>query len=295
MDIKLIIMDMDGTLLNAQGIISQANREALIQAQDQGVHIGIASGRHPDGLAHFAKELQMERHGGYLIGANGALLVHYPSLAKLFHHTIQPQAIQALFAFGLDHAMEVMAVQDHTIIDAIPESLMPQKRAYLEAHHLDPLTPPAAGLYGFIQDHRKNYPDIHFTQVYDEAFGDANKVCFAHEPEVMDRFIPALEAAFGDRFTIMRTAPRWTELSLKGIDKGSALREVQELLNLSPDHIMAFGDGENDIPLFGACTYGIAMGNAMPKLKEKAWAITTSNNEDGIAQALVKFGVISSY
>jgi Cof subfamily protein (haloacid dehalogenase superfamily) len=295
MNIKLIVMDMDGTLLNAQGVISQANRKALIAAQDKGIHLGIASGRHPDGLAHFAKELQMERHGGYLIGANGALLVHYPDMTKLFHHTIDPSAINELFSFGLAHHVEVMAVHDHTIIDAIPESLMPLKQAYLTAHHLDPSTPPAAGLYGFVQDHRKNYPDIHFTHVYDEAFGAANKVCFAHEPEVMDTIIEPLQRSFGDRFTIMRTAPRWTELSLLGIDKGSALREVQDLLNLQADEVMAFGDGENDIPLFKACAYGVAMGNAMPKLKENAWAITASNNEDGIAQALVSFGVITSY
>jgi hypothetical protein len=295
MHIKLIIMDMDGTLLNAQGVISQANQKALQAAQDRGIHLGIASGRHPDGLAHFAKQLTMERHGGYLIGANGALLVRYPEMTKLFHHTIEPSAIRELFAFGLSHQMEVMAVQDHTIIDAIPESMMPLKEAYRQAHHLDAAVPPAAGLYGFIQDHRKNYPDIHFTHDYDQAYGSANKVCFAHEPEVMERFIPALQAAFGDRFTVMRTAPRWTELSLLGIDKGSALQEVKSLLNLRNDEIMAFGDGENDIPLFQACTYGIAMGNAMPKLKENAWAVTSSNNEDGIAQALIKFGIISSY
>lgn len=295
MDIKLIIMDMDGTLLNAQGTISQANQSALKAAQDRGIHIGIASGRHPDGLASFAHQLGMERHGGYLIGANGALLVHYPSMTKLFHHTIEPAAIRELFAFGLAHNVEVMAVHDHAIIDAIPSSLMPLKQAYLKSNNLDPSTPPAAGLYGFIQDHRKHYPDIRFTSTYEDAYGPANKVCFAHEPEILETIIEPLRATFGDRFTIMRTAPRWTELSLMGIDKGSALNEVKGLLDLHRDHIMAFGDGENDIPLFEVCTYGIAMGNAMPKLKEKAWALTSSNNEDGIAQALVKFGIISSY
>lgn len=295
MDIKLIVMDMDGTLLNAQGVISQGNRKALIAAQERGIHLGIASGRHPDGLAHFAKELQMERHGGYLIGANGALLVHYPDMTKLFHHTIEPALIRELFAFGLAHNIEVMAVHDHTIFDAIPNELMPLKRAHIERHGLSPDIPPAAGLFSFVQDHSKNYPDIRFTHLYDDAFGSANKVCFAQEPHIMDTIIEPLHAKFGDRMTIMRTSTRWTELSLLGIDKGSALHEVQGLLGLSEDQVMAFGDGENDIPLFDACTYGIAMGNAMPKLKEKAWAVTASNNDDGIAQALVQHGLITSY
>lgn len=294
MNIKLIVMDMDGTLLNDKGVVTETTLKALWAAQDQGVHLAIASGRNPIGLMAFAKLLRMDRYGGYLVGINGAMVVKVPEMKTLMRHQIPPSDIQDLFEFGRQMDIEAMAVHDETIYSFIPLALTDAKRAYRQHHQIDPAISDAAGVWTFIQDHRKNYPTLHRVETYKDAYGYANKVCFAHEPEIMEKFYPILQKQFSARFNIMRTSPRWYELSPKGIDKGSALQEVKRLLNISTEEIMCFGDGENDLPMFEVCQYAIAMDNAMPLVKEKAWAITGSNTEDGIAQALERYVLTSS-
>lgn len=294
MNIKLIVMDMDGTLLNDAGEITPATLEALWAVQDQGVKLAIASGRNPIGLKAFARLLKMDQHGGYLIGTNGAMIVKVPEMTLLKRHQIPPSDIQDLFEYGKKMKIETMAVHDETIYSYIPESLREAKRAYREKHQIDPAIKDAAGVWSFIQDHRKNYPVLHQVDTYLDAYGSSNKVCFAHEPEIMESFYPQLQDAFSHRFNIMRTSPRWYELSPIGIDKGSALEEVKVLMGITTQEMMCFGDGENDLPMFGACAYPIAMDNAMPLVKEKAWAITGKNTEDGIAQALNRYVLTSS-
>jgi hypothetical protein len=294
MNIKLIVMDMDGTLLNEEGLITQETLNALWAAQEEGIHLAIASGRNPIGLMTFAKQLRMDRYGGYLVGINGAMLVKVPEMRTLIRHQIPPLDIQDLFQYGRDMNIETMAVHDETIYSYIPSSLNDAKLVYRKEKGIDPAIMDAAGVWTFIQDHRKNYPHIHQVETYLDIYGNANKVCFAHEPEVMEKFYPLLLKQFGDRFNVMRTSPRWYELSPKGIDKGSALEEVKKLLDIKFDEMMCFGDGENDLPMFAACAFPIAMDNAMPLVKEKAWAITAKNTEDGIAQAIKRYILTSS-
>jgi Cof subfamily protein (haloacid dehalogenase superfamily) len=294
MNIKLIVMDMDGTLLNEEGVITQETLDALWAAQETGIHLAIASGRNPIGLMAFAKLLRMDRFGGYLVGINGAMLVKVPEMRTLIRHQMPPVDIQDLFHYGREMNIETMAVHDETIYSYIPSSLNELKLAYRKEKNIDPAIMDAAGVWTLIQDHRKNYPHFHLVENYLDVYGSANKVCYAHEPEVMDKFYPLLLKRFGDRFNVMRTSPRWYELSPKGIDKGSALEEVKKLLGITSEEMMCFGDGENDLPMFSACAYPIAMDNAMPLVKEKAWAITAKNTEDGIAQALRKYVLTSS-
>ncbi len=294
MNIKLIVMDMDGTLLNEEGEITQETLASLWAAQDKGILLAIASGRNPKGLTTFAKLLRMDQFGGYLIGINGAMLVKVPEMITLMRHQIPVSDIQDLFKYGHEMAIETLAVHDETIYNYIPTSLNEDKVAYRKKNNVDSAIMDTAGVWGFIQDHRKNYPNIHKIENYLDVYGSTNKVCFAHEPEVMERFYPHLQKRFSDRFNVMRTSPRWYELSPKGIDKGSALNEVKRILNISTEEIMCFGDGENDLPMFFECGYPIAMENAMPLVKEKAWAITAKNTEDGIAQALKRYNIISS-
>ncbi|KAF0224580.1 MAG: HAD-superfamily hydrolase subfamily IIB [Erysipelotrichaceae bacterium] len=294
MNIKLIVMDMDGTLLNEDGIITQETLEALWAVQANGILLAIASGRHPKGLIAFVKQLRMDKYGGYLIGVNGAMVVKVPEMVTLKRHLMPASDVQDLFRFGHEMAIETLAVHDETIYNYIPSSLIESKMMYRLLNNINPAIKDTAGVWSFIQDHRKNYPVIHKIENYLDEYGSANKVCFAHEPEVMEVFYPLLQKRFSSHFNVMRTSPRWYELSPKGIDKGSALNEVKLILNIKTEEIMCFGDGENDLPMFAECGYPIAMANAMPLVKEKAWALTSKNTEDGIAQAIKQYDLISS-
>ena len=180
MDIKVLAFDMDGTLLNDKEFISNESISALNEAQKRGIRLVLASGTHTNVLAKFAKQLNMDFYGGYLIGANGALLMEYPSLKLIHHHNIEVKEVQRLFDFGLSNNVEVLAFKDDTIIDAIPEVLLPLKEEYRKLNHLCKEYPNTAGLKSLVHDQSIRYPNIIYTQDYLESYGQVNTVCFAN-------------------------------------------------------------------------------------------------------------------
>lgn len=91
------------------------------------------------------------------------------------------------------------------------------------------------------------------------------------------------------RYWVGMTSPKWLEIMLPGITKGSGLHWLSELLHIELSDIMAFGDGENDIDMLQEAGIGIAMGNAMDIVKQAADVVTGGNDEEGIAQALQRY------
>ncbi len=286
-DIQLIALDIDGTLVSDEGLISLVTKKVLLQVQENGIRLVLASGRDIRNLSEIAHDLSMNKYGGFLIGANGALLVEYPSMNIIHHKTIKAFEVQKLFDFGLKHLIEVLAMKEETIVDAIPDSLLALKDKYREEHNINIDVPNTAGMNAFIKDQRSRYPNIFVSNHYIDSLGSVNKVCFAHEEKVLDEFSPILLNRFHNLYSISRTSKRWIEITAKNVTKGSALKSIKDRLNLDNHHMMAFGDGGNDLSMFKECRYKIAMKNAMQELKEQATHIADSNNDDGIAKFLM--------
>ena len=80
--------------------------------------------------------------------------------------------------------------------------------------------------------------------------------------------------------------PNWLEIIPTGVSKGEALKRIMEETGIQTSEVAVFGDGENDIDMIKTAGYGFAMGNAFPSVKQAAFAVTASNNQDGIAKAL---------
>lgn len=120
MKMKLIIMDMDGTLLNQNGEISEATQKALIAAQQQGAVLVLASGRSWKTLEGFGRQLAMPSHGGWFIGVNGAAITECETMTTTVLHQLSKPEIDELFAFFMPWEVELMGVLDDTIYDYIP-------------------------------------------------------------------------------------------------------------------------------------------------------------------------------
>lgn len=97
-------------------------------------------------------------------------------------------------------------------------------------------------------------------------------------PLIRDRLLPGLKA--------LLVKPNWLEIIPAGVSKGDALKRIMEETGIQANEVAVFGDGENDIDMIKAAGYGFAMGNAFPSVKQAAFAVTASNNQDGIAKAL---------
>lgn len=282
MSIRMIIMDMDGTLLNKDGKISPRTKTALIEAEKKGVRLVLASGRSYKTLTAFGEELEMPKYDGYFIGVNGAAITETKTMKNTTIRQLQPTEIQEIFDVAAPYEVEMMGVMDATIYHYLPESLRKIKEEYRKENQIADDVPWTAGVFAMIVDQRKGYSAIHSIHDASEIKEAVNKVTMAHLPEKLEPVYNACMQQLSHQYNFVRTSPQWIECSPKDVSKGNAIRKLQAELNITPEETLIFGDGENDLSMFD-CGYAIAMGNAMDSVKLQAKETTADNNSDGIA------------
>lgn len=287
-NIKMIVMDMDGTLLTSNQEISCRTKETLIQAEEKGIILVLASGRSYRTLVPFGEQLNIPSFGGYYIGVNGAAITNAKTMKHTIIRQLQLPEIKEIFEATKPFEIETMAVLDDTIYDYIPTSLRAIKKQFRIDNNIAEDVPWTAGTFSMIVDQRKGYNHIYEIQNASEIPCPVNKICLAHTKEKLEEPYQWLVQNLGERYHFARTSLEWIECAPQGINKGNAIRKLAEELNIGLDQILVFGDGENDLTMFEAVKYPIAMGNAMEKVKETAYEITLDNNHDGIAEFLNK-------
>lgn len=275
---------MDGTLLNHEHSLSDYTCQVLQEAQDRGILLVLASGRSIRTLAPLGEKLAMHEHQGYYLCVNGEKIISSKSLEEFTYQQLFAKDIQKIMEFVEPFEVEIMAVQDVAIYDYIPASMLELKNEYRRQNHITDDIPNTAGTFSMIVDQRKGYDVIEYLHDIHNIQIQANKICIAHEPEVLNNVYEKLLQHFKDEYHFVKTSPRWIECMPKGVDKAVALDDLMKKLQLTPDEIMIFGDGENDLSMFEKSTYAIAMKNGMEKVLEKANFVTEkTNDEDGVA------------
>lgn len=275
-DIKVIIMDVDGTLTNSEKKITEKTKNALIRAQKEGVILVLASGRPTSGLMDYAKELKMDKHHGLLVSFNGAKVIECQTNKLLFNETMSIEEGQAV----LEHMKK---------FDVKP---MIDKDDYLFVNDV----------YNcYVQYKDKPFNVIQYESRGGKfklcekddlaAFADypLNKILTAGDPEYLKENYEEMMEPFKDTLSCMFTGPFYFEFTAKGIDKAKALDTVLIPMGYKKEEMMAFGDGHNDASMIKYAGIGIAMANAVEDLKQIADEVTLSNEEDGIAYALSKY------
>lgn len=275
MAIKVIIMDIDGTLVNDEKVITPLTKETLLKAQDKGVRLVLASGRPTSGLLKLAEELDMENHHGLFVCFNGSKVVDCRSHETLYNHAISVEDSKAVLEhlknfkarpmFDKDEYMYVNDVFDNTITyKGKPFNVMQYESRgnnYILCEKRD--------LAAFV--------DFEINKIL--TFGDPDYLQ-AHYKEMME--------PFKDRLNCMFTSDFYFEYTAKGVDKAKALDSVLIPMGYKKEEMMAFGDAQNDKSMVEYVGLGVAMGNASDELKAVANEITDTNNNDGIAKAIMK-------
>lgn len=285
-------MDMDGTLLNKEDVISNKTKEALMVCQQQGIRVILASGRSRSRLRPYVEELELERYKGYLFEVNGLALYSLATQERIVFQQLETSQIHALFQFIKPLEVEIQGFLDEAVYAYIPESVYVHKRAYRKEMNLPEDYPWTGGAWKWVFDSRSGYPHVSYVEDESQFPAKLNKICLMHAPERMAEIYPVVLARFQNEFEIVRTCPRIIEITAKGITKGKRLAYFMQEHNIQPDEIIVFGDGENDVEMFDKVTYGVAMGNAMDYVKEKASFVTLANDEDGIPAFLKKLKLL---
>ncbi len=269
--IKLIVMDMDGTLLTSDKKVSMLTKQKLMEAQNKGVRLALASGRSMNRLMDHAQELKLDEHNGYLIEGNGVGYYEFEHAQHTLLKRCSREDIQEMIDFLKPLQVEILVMGERDAYIMLPEG---RKTSYwLEKVHVENV----------------NNRDINYIQSLDEVDQALNKVCVCESPETVDRVSKAL-VDINPRFWHGRIMPHWIEITLKEIHKGNALSKIMEKHNLKKEEVLVFGDGENDISMLEVGT-GIAMGNALDSVKHVCYDVCASNNEDGIGKQLIKMKV----
>ncbi|MDT2754618.1 Cof-type HAD-IIB family hydrolase [Enterococcus pseudoavium] len=276
MDIKAIVLDIDGTLLTSNQVISEKTKKALIAAQANGIKVILASGRPTTGMLELAEQLDLPEYAGLLVSYNGSRVTDCLTKEVLFNQALDIETGQAILA----HLKK---------FDVIP---MIDKDEYLYVNDVyNNLLHLPEGDFNIIEYEARggNFSLCEIDDLAAFATFPINKILIAAQPDYLQKQAAAIYAPFSETVTAAFSAPFYFEFTAKGIDKAKALKAVFPTLGISANNVIAFGDGQNDRSIIEYAGIGVAMGNAAEELKMLADDVTFSCDEDGIAASLEKY------
>jgi len=268
MSYEVIALDMDGTLTNSQKVITETTRKALIKIQESGKRVVICTGRPEYSVLPFAKELEMDRHSGFIITFNGSRILNVETEEVVYNLPFDQELLIPICEM-------VRKYPDTDILSYFGPNLLSgiQPNQYSEHESWSNQMPIL---------HAKDFPNA-------EKYAPLNCLFAGGEPEVLFQLQKDIEETFGDQLYLYRSEPFFLEIMPPGVDKAFALEKLMEHLNLSVESLICVGDGYNDVSMMKYAGLGVAMDNAHPGVKEHADYITKSNDEDGIVDVLEKF------
>ena len=281
-------MDMDGTLLHPDNKILPETKEVLLQLQQMGKKLVLASGRSYTKLLDYAKELEMDIYGGYLVEVNGTAVYEVKSGKRHILAQMPIEYIHEIFEYFMQYPVEIIGNLDDGMYDYIPDWMMEEKKLYRKEHRMSEDIPWSAGAFDFVYDNRKGYPRLFYIKNPKEIQEPVNKISVAYHPDIILKVTQSAKEYFQNRFWVGLTSDRWLEIMMPGVTKASGLAFITKLTGIPMSSMIAFGDGENDIEMLQNVGLGIAMDNAFESVKKAADCITQSNIENGIAAALIK-------
>lgn len=266
MKYKLICVDIDGTLLDDDKKLLPQVKKTIRDVAKMGIQIALVSGRMPAGVDSIEKELGVPcikvcNAGAYMVLGDQCIYSEHllPSTMKRVYKEFAEKNHVPLWIFR----------EEEWFVTSVDQYIERE----IKIIQYQPQIVTVDGLA---------------AQWIREGTGP-NKVLIAAEPKKLWAIYQQMKEQVWTDIDIARSADIFLEIFPKGMSKGKALTKLCNQLNIDLAETIAFGDHELDIPMIEAAGLGIAMGNAIEELKEKADFVTKANNEAGIAYALERY------
>ena len=263
--IRLVAIDLDGTLLNDAKQMSRATIEAISTLPGQGIRVVIATARPPRSVRHIYHQLNLDC---FQINYNGALIWDEPKQEAVFHRPIAGPLVREIIV----HARSLYA--DLLVTCEVMD------RWYTDRH--DPQYTTETG--------RMFKPDV-ICPVEEFCRQSITKLMFLGHPELMTAVEPFVNRTYGDRITSVRADADLIQIMDKRVSKAVAMVKIADFYGVPMEQVMAIGDAPNDLGMLQVAGVAVAMGNGHDRVKQVAHWVAPSNNEDGVRMALAKFGV----
>ena len=262
--IKLVAVDLDGTLLNDSKQVSRQTVDALRCLPTRGVRVVIASARPPRSVRHVYAELGLDT---LQINYNGALIWDEPGRRAVYHRPMDGSVVRDIIDAVRDRYEEVLVgceILDRWCTDRFDQTYTTETGRLFKPDLVAPL------------DEFCNQP--------------VTKLLLLADPVTITRLDPVLIDLPHD-VSIVRSDPQLIQIMDSGASKGGALRMVAAHYGVAMPQVMAIGDAVNDVPMLEAAGVAVAMDNAHPDVKRVADWVAPSNNDHGVHAALVRYGL----
>lgn len=266
MKYKLLVLDVDGTLLNDAKEITKRTLSALLKIQQMGVRVVLASGRPSYGLMKVAKTLELGNYGGFILSYNGCQIINAQNGEILFERRISPEMLPYLEKKARKNGFALFTYHDNLILTNNSD----------DEHVLD-----EAELNDLVVIEEEEFSTaIDFAPCKCMLVSDDEAALVALEEHWKKRLSGVLD--------VFRSEPFFLEVVPCSVDKANTLGALLEHLGVKREEVMAIGDGTCDVAMLQLAGMGVAMGQAPDSVKACADYITASNEEDGVAAAVEK-------
>ncbi|WP_267920325.1 Cof-type HAD-IIB family hydrolase [Macrococcoides caseolyticum] len=265
MQYKMIVLDMDDTLLTSENTILPSTIDTLIKAQEKGIKVVLASGRPTGGMLAAAETLKLAEFGSYILSYNGAEVTDMASGQLISATHVDKASFDGVYDYLRAHDVFVLTYIDNTIV-------YEGTHEYMNVEHELTGLPmqPVDDLKTFVKG---NVPKL-------MGVDDIDKISAMNE---------SLGGQFNENIHATTSKPFFLEFMNKDVSKGKVLKQLVEKIGIEQSAVMAFGDSNNDKDMLEFAGLGVAMGNANETIKAIADIITDDHNRDGIANIVNQY------
>jgi len=262
-DVRLLLADVDGTLVNSNKVLTEAAEAAARELRDAGIRLAITSGRPPRGMRMLIEPLALQ---GPIAGFNGGVLVN-PDLSVIETRMLDASVAGRTVELLLEHGLDVWVYTEDSWL--IRNAHAPHVDREVRTVAFDPIVVPAFG-------------DVHLAHAV-KIVGVSDDFARVADCE------KAMQSALGETASATRSQPYYLDVTHPRANKGEVVSMLSRLLGIPPEGIATIGDMPNDVLMFRSSGVSIAMGNASAEVKAQASAVTDSNDDDGFAKAVRRF------
>ncbi len=262
MAIKLIALDIDGTLTNQPDKVSERNRSAIQRAKDAGVFVILATGRGRIATRPIWKELDLH---GPSIQYGGAMIADIDSERPLMMHALPPEVIREVLEYSVEQGIHAQIYLDDVVIF---EKTSAFAERYVARHHIP---------YKVDPDLRK------------KTFHDVPKILAFAEIDRQEEVLAAYRHRFQGIAQVSRSSPGFIEINCLGITKGSALEELSKMLGVSRSEVAAVGDNYLDQEMIEWAGLGACVADGAASVKAVADIVIPTCDEDGVATMIEQY------
>lgn len=286
---KLVAIDLDGTMLNSYGEVTENTKKTIKQAIDKGIDIIIASGRPIDSIKTIAEEINANK---YFISGNGALIYDMQKDEIIYDKFMKKEKVLEIIKICEENSISYNVYTDKTIL----ATTLKYNVLYYYKENLKKEENKKTNI-SIVQNMYEYVKNMQEEKILKMTICDDNQSIFnsiTKKIETIDE-IEVLDVSHMSRKVIKQGTEYipieyyYTEISSENVDKWNAIEFLMEKLNIKKDEIIAIGDNINDKKMIENAGLGIAMKGSTPIVLEIAKEITDTNNEDGVAKAIQKF------